>query len=119
MRPLSKLLLAALTLRLTSAQWVQFCDDTACSSNCGEAVDITNPGCLNEVGRNSLYYQGGTWEDVSLVVSPGSDCDCQDSCFATFSTDTAPGCYALENVGGAQSFRFIGDACEADNCGAY
>jgi hypothetical protein len=116
---LHNIILAATALSVASAQWVSFCDDSDCTTNCGEAVDATNPGCLNEVGRGSFYYQGGLWEDVSLVVSPGSDCPCQDTCFSALTVDSTAGCYALEGVEGAQSFRFIGSSCEANNCGAY
>ena len=113
------LVLAAAALSVVSAQWVQFCDDSDCNDNCGIPVDATNPGCLNEVGRGSIWYQGGMLEDVSLVVSPGTDCPCQDDCFAALTVDSTAGCYTLENVEGAQSFRFIGNSCEANNCGAY
>lgn len=58
--------------------WGMFCDDTDCSQNCGISVKITDPGCLNQNGRQSVLFHGadtGTG-DYSLVVSPSADCPC-------------------------------------------
>ncbi|KAI1137787.1 hypothetical protein F5Y05DRAFT_386356 [Hypoxylon sp. FL0543] len=60
----------------TGTTWAQFCDDTACSVNCGVAVDVTNPGCLaREWGRKSIKLHGQSrWfrvSDFSSVLLEG------------------------------------------------
>lgn len=119
MLSLYKVALGLAALSTVSAQWASFCDDDACSENCGIAVDVTNPGCLNEVGRNSVYYQGSgisVWEQVSLLASPGSDCPCQSDCALFFDANSEEGCYTWEGLGIAQSLRFVGGECPANNC---
>ena len=101
--------------------WAQFCDDGACTVNCGESVDTDNPGCLNEVGRNSIYFHGefNNRDSNSLVFSPTSDCPCQNECLDGIVTSTGYGggyCYSLEGNVFAESFRFIEGGCGADNC---
>lgn len=98
--------------------WAQFCDDTACSTNCGTWVDITNSGCLAESGRGSWYMKNSGDVSVGLVYSPADSCNCQTSCDAI----TSDGCHILNSTltGTTHSFRFI-DAgndkwmCEAPN----
>lgn len=58
--------------------WAMFCDDTDCSQNCGQSVEVSNPGCLNQNGRQSIRFHGSEFSsDYSLVVSPSADCPCQ------------------------------------------
>lgn len=58
-----------------------FQDDAACSVNCGEWVDLMNPGCLNEVNRLSVHVKSnGPDPLVGLVYSPTPDCPCQSEC---------------------------------------
>ena len=121
--------LRILTLALTafalsrgaSAQvWAQFCDDNACAINCGESVDVSNPGCLDESGRNSiLFHEGdlGPTEEFSLVFSPEPGCNCQNECIDSIAgPNGVPGCYDLNGNQFATSFRFIGGSCGGDNC---
>ncbi len=56
--------------------WAQFCDDNACSLNCGESVDIGNTGCLGETGRNSILYHndGGSSEGFGLTFFSDGGC---------------------------------------------
>ncbi|KAI0394669.1 hypothetical protein F5Y17DRAFT_457737 [Xylariaceae sp. FL0594] len=96
--------------------WAQFCDDTQCSQNCGESVKVSNPGCLNEGGRQSILFHGAdltSHGDFSLVVSPSGDCPCQDTC------TTVPAnfqCWDISQYSAQQSFRFIGGHCSSNNC---
>ena len=99
-------------LNAASAQWAQFCDDNACSVNCGISVELSNPGCLDEVGRGSIYFHDSS-PDYALVFSPGGECPCQNECIDGIGAD---GCYNLDGHSFAESFRFIGDSCEANNC---
>lgn len=47
------------TLVSADGKWAQFCDDDACSVNCGIAVDVENTGCLaNEYNRGSVRFHG-------------------------------------------------------------
>ncbi len=47
--------------------WAHFCDDTACAVNCGEDVNVLDPGCLSEVGRNSIFFHDfGKQNDVNF-----------------------------------------------------
>lgn len=34
--------------------WAYFCNDEHCSEGCGISVDMSNPGCLGEIGRKSV-----------------------------------------------------------------
>jgi hypothetical protein len=123
------LLIAAAAIPLTAASpanntvshaaqsdfWAMFCDDTECSQNCGQSVKVSNPGCLNENGRQSILFHGGDVGsgDYSLVVSPSGDCPCQDTC-TTVPTNNL--CWDISQYQDAQSFRFIGGHCASDNC---
>lgn len=98
--------------------YATFYSDDACTQNQGSPVDTTNPGCLNEGGRQSIYFQSATSSGASLVISPGSDCPCQSGCIGDIATGDAY-CYNLNNFDGAAnapSYRFIGDPCGPNNC---
>ncbi|KAJ7716835.1 hypothetical protein B0H16DRAFT_1279285, partial [Mycena metata] len=60
----------------------QFCNDKACSQGCGISVALSNPGCLNKNGRQSIMFHGDTSSlgRFALVVSPSGNCSCQDTC---------------------------------------
>lgn len=93
--------------------WAQFCNDNACSQGCGQSVDLSNPGCLNQSGRKSIRFHGSGGGDHSLVVSPGSDCPCQSTC-ATVPSGSE--CWDISDYSDALSFRFIGGGCDPNNC---
>ncbi|KAI1463478.1 uncharacterized protein F4812DRAFT_446287 [Daldinia caldariorum] len=95
--------------------WAMFCDDTECSQNCGQSVQVSNPGCLNQNGRQSIRFHGGDVGsgDYSLVISPSGDCPCQESC-SSIPTNTE--CWDISRFQDAKSFRFIGGHCDGNNC---
>ncbi|KAI0538581.1 hypothetical protein GGR58DRAFT_512999 [Xylaria digitata] len=95
--------------------WGQFCDDTGCSQNCSGSVRISNPGCLNQIGRQSIRFHGPDIgrRDYSLVASPSGDCPCQDACL-TIPTNIT--CWDISNHQNALSFRFISGHCDSDDC---
>ncbi|KAJ7249603.1 hypothetical protein C8J57DRAFT_1723813 [Mycena rebaudengoi] len=100
--------------------WAQFCNDKACSEGCGISVAVSNPGCLNENGRQSIMFHGATSElkRFALVVSPSENRPCQDTCRVLSDTQ----CMDISAFGGQdQSFRFNGASqgggtCDANNC---
>ncbi|KAF8177801.1 hypothetical protein K438DRAFT_1554463, partial [Mycena galopus ATCC 62051] len=100
--------------------WAQFCNDKACSEGCGISVAVSNPGCLNENGRQSIMFHGSTSSlgNYALVVSPSENCPCQDTCRVLSDTQ----CMDISAFGGQdQSFRFNGASqgggtCDANNC---
>ena len=96
--------------------WAQFCDDNACSVNCGASVAVNNPGCLDEYGRGSIAFHGDIDLYYSLVMSPGPDCPCQDECIEGIVYGGVPDCYDLAGHTSAESFRFVGQSCDANNC---
>ena len=101
----------------SATTYASFCDDAACSVNCGESVSVDNPGCLEEVGRNSIQFHDLNIQDVSLVFSPGDGCNCQDDCIDNIVTIGHEGdCYPLSGHQIARSFRFIGGSCGDNNC---
>ena len=93
--------------------WAQFCDDTGCSQGCGQSVQVSNPGCLNESGRRSILFHGSAGQDYRMVVSPSGDCPCQQTC-ASIPTDVT--CWDISLYQNAQSFRFQSETCASDNC---
>lgn len=103
--------------------YATFYDDDACTKNPGEAVDTQNPGCLEEGGRYSIYFQSGTQageEHAALVVSPASGCNCQSTCINNAAAGNAY-CMNLNDYPGAAnapSYRFVGnkDGCDPNNC---
>ncbi|KAK3681333.1 hypothetical protein B0T22DRAFT_387931 [Podospora appendiculata] len=102
-----------ITTVIQADYWAQFCDDTDCSQGCGESVQVSNPGCLGETGRRSILFHGGAGGDYALVVSPSGNCPCQSTCA---SVPTGVQCWDISQYQSAQSFRFIGGSCGADNC---
>lgn len=96
---------------------------TLCTANGGTAVDVNNPGCLAETGRNSVYLQAGDiGGGAKLVASPDGACGCQNFCSVVGMGNNA-GCLNLQDFGypAAGSYRFIDAAtndntCEANNC---
>ncbi|KAI1324118.1 hypothetical protein F5Y16DRAFT_424247 [Xylariaceae sp. FL0255] len=109
------LFIAATAAPLVRADyWAMFCDDTDCTTGCGESVSVTNPGCLNESGRQSILFHGDIDSgDYSLVVSPSGNCPCQDNCETIPSGTT---CLDISLYEDAQSFRFISGNCGSNNC---
>jgi hypothetical protein len=105
--------------------YATFYDDTACSVNGGEAVSLSNPGCLNESGRNSIYFQSGSNQSGVLIISPSPDCPCQNGCIYGVGAGEGDAAYC-QNIDGTSngpsgSFRFIsmlsaGNKCPPDNC---
>lgn len=101
--------------------YATFYNDNACTQGAGQAVDITNPGCLaNEYGRNSIYFQSGFYApQTALLWSPGNTCDCQNNCVQV---SDLPGwgsdgfCYNMNGNPFATSFRFIEGPCPPNNC---
>lgn len=122
--------LLALMLPVAHAEaWAQFCNSDDCN-DCGESVSITNPGCLNENGRNSVKFHGYSVtsgaEVIHMVVSPSPDCPCEASC-STVRTGAAgvdwTGVFGVIGGGGCmkippgQSFRFQSQTCsQYSNC---
>ncbi|KAI1332119.1 hypothetical protein F5Y16DRAFT_358573 [Xylariaceae sp. FL0255] len=103
--------------------WVHFCDDEDCSENCGIGVALSNPGCLNEPHRKSLYVvdtQGSPGTNFWAALSHEKNCPCQDQCIALpiiTHTFTRQGCFNIKEYQWAHSWRFLNDVCfEADNC---
>ena len=119
-------LLAATAGYATATTFAQFCDDTACSVNCGISVSVDNPGCLNEAGRHSILFHGDNVQPVNLVFSPTPDCPCQNECVtpvkcAGATCGAVQQCLDLSGNMLAESFRFIGGGisnnhCDANNC---
>lgn len=98
--------------------YATFYDDDACKQNGGIAVSTANPGCLNESGRHSIYFQSGTESGKSLVVSTKADYNCQKTCIGGIATGKAY-CYNLNtfpNAANAPSYRFVSNTCDNNNC---
>ncbi|KAI0841195.1 hypothetical protein F5Y06DRAFT_293683 [Hypoxylon sp. FL0890] len=96
----------------TGTIWAQFCDDTACSVNCGLAVSVNNPACLaREWGRNSIKLHGSDFIGAYLVHSPGLNCDCQNDCTAIPGMGT-PTCMDISKNPPAKSYRFQLSTCK-------
>jgi hypothetical protein len=98
--------------------YATFYDDNACTQNPGEAVSCNNPGCLNENGRHSIYFQKASTDNIyNLVFSPSPNCPCQNHCeTAIVGLKYLPRCESLDGKPNAESFRFIQGRCDADNC---
>jgi hypothetical protein len=101
----STLTVLALSLFATTtlAGWAKFCNDDNCSEGCGAAVDLDNPGCLNQYNRRSIKFSGTISQDVNLVASPNPGCDCQNYCEETIQRawtgvfDQRPSCFTLRD----------------------
>lgn len=103
--------------------YATFYDDNACTQNPGEAVSAANPGCLNESGRHSIYFQDGTDDNgYNLVYSPSQNCPCQSYCYPSIAAggNGLPKCVSLDGTPSAESYRFVGtgfsSGCDANNC---
>jgi hypothetical protein len=104
--------------------YATFYDDNNCSQNGGRAVSCANPGCLNESGRHSIYFQkASTDKSYNLVFSPSPNCPCQSYCQNDIvGSQYLPACVSLAGKPSAESFRFIEDGlgqargCSANNC---
>jgi hypothetical protein len=109
----STLTVLALSLFASNAfaGWAQFCNDDNCSEGCGAAVDLDNPGCLNQYNRRSIKFSGTISQDVNLVASPNPGCDCQNYCEETIQRawtgvfDQRPSCFTLRDE--EVSFSFL------------
>jgi hypothetical protein len=118
----STLTVLALSLFSTTAMagWAQFCNDDNCSEGCGAAVDLDNPGCLNQYNRRSIKFSGTISQDVNLVASPNPGCDCQNYCEETIQRawtgvfDQRPSCFTLRDEAVSFFFDlvFLGCYCE-------
>lgn len=107
---ITSLAFAIITLMVqgSNAQaWAQFCDDNACSVNCGESVDVNDVGCLTEYGRNSVLFHGASdseSQEVHLIWSPDDACSCQNDCVSDIvGWGTENGCFDMNGHQGASS----------------
>lgn len=87
-----------------------------CSGGQGAGVDITNPGCLGESGRQSVYIPrtDNPSEQMCLVITDSDgDCSCQSEGYNFTPTGF---CAELDDtaMASAQSFRFIGVSMSVD-----
>jgi hypothetical protein len=95
--------------------WARFCNDLAGTEGCGMWVEILNPGCLNEdlAVRKSIVFKN---EDLDrcLIVSPSSDCPCQNACYDL--TNYGIGGWQTWDItgwgSGQMSFRFLDGFCD-------
>ncbi|KAI6084400.1 hypothetical protein F4821DRAFT_170162 [Hypoxylon rubiginosum] len=102
---------------VSGSLWAQFCDDTACNTNCGVAVNVGNPGCLSPEGnRKGIKIHGSNFPGHYLVFSPGLDCNCQNDCI-DIPGSGAPSCIDITGNAAAQSFRFQQTTCKAKEGG--
>ena len=113
---------ASLTLFSSAANgqvFASFCNTFDCG-DCGEGVDVSNPGCLNESGRQSILFEGTAVDPagISLVFSPTPDCPCQNDCMQTIVpvAGAVSNCVPLIGTPDAQSFRFTEGLCTSNNC---
>ena len=106
--------------------WAKFYDDDDCKVNGGIGVSMGNHGCLaNEHGRRSIRIDpganmawfGSAFNSTNLVWSPGNNCECQNRCQNILENNGFGYCL---RIGGesqsANSFRFITQDCDQDNC---
>ncbi|KAI1093114.1 hypothetical protein F5B19DRAFT_174520 [Rostrohypoxylon terebratum] len=109
---------AILTPLVASNVWAQFCDDNACSVNCGTSLSVSNPSCVeNEIGRKSVKVHGNNFIGSYLVNSPDGGCSCQNDCTAIPGTGL-PACIDLTKKKTAQSYRFQLTTCMEDEAGS-
>ncbi|KAI1324769.1 hypothetical protein F5Y16DRAFT_379880 [Xylariaceae sp. FL0255] len=100
--------------------WAQFCNDDACSENCGIWVAIHNTHCLREVNRHSvrlnMVMKPAKWFGIDkhhAVISPDDHCGCQEQCieYKPAAHPTIPGtdhfCWNITEYSHARSWRFI------------
>ncbi|KAI1460373.1 hypothetical protein F4805DRAFT_478833 [Annulohypoxylon moriforme] len=101
----------------TGTLWAQFCDDTACSVNCGVSVSISNPSCLGKQwDRKSVKVHGQNFIGSYLVSSPDENCGCQNDCTSVPGTGL-PACLDLSKKATARSYRFQLTTCKEGEAG--
>ncbi|KAI2464577.1 hypothetical protein F4781DRAFT_439486 [Annulohypoxylon bovei var. microspora] len=112
------ILIGAMLLHLaTGTVWAQFCDDEACSVNCGISVSVENPACLSkEWDRNSIRLHGQDVVSNYLVHSPDEACSCQNDCTSIPGTGL-PTCVDISKKATSQSYRFQITTCKGDEAG--
>lgn len=102
----------------TKWAWATFYDDENCRLNPGRAVNMANPGCLNEAGRKSFSMRNiNYFPPYLLIVSPTNNCPCQSSCRKLDYKDEH--CIRLRGHLVGSSYRFLSDAtgrCPANQC---
>jgi hypothetical protein len=101
-----------------TAIYATFYNDDACTEGAGQPVSTTNPGCLNESGRQSVYFQTATTDkSYYLIYSPSTDCPCQSYAQFIVGEVQLPACVKLDGPA-AQSYRFVEDTgpAAANNC---
>jgi hypothetical protein len=104
--------------------YATFYNDDACTQGAGQPVSVSNPGCLNESGRRSIYFQAGFNDaDVALVESADANCPCQTHCELVGLNEHNSNAFCLTvDLSAYNSMRFIGGpnnagaTCPADNC---
>jgi len=108
--------------------WGQFCDDTACDVNCGQSLQVVNPGCVGELGRNSIMFHhadvlgisgigNGDGSPFALLSFLSTDCSdsCQNSCLDH--TDIGSSyCVDISAFNASLAFQFLPGTCAANNC---
>src|ERR1700761_2536056 len=113
---------------LDSGLWAQFCDDTACNVNCGHSLQVTNPSCVGEPGRNSILFHhadvlgitgtgAGDGSPFALLSFFSTDCSdsCQNSCLDQ--TDTGSSyCAHISVLNASLAFQFLPGTCASNNC---
>ncbi|KAJ5272565.1 hypothetical protein N7478_007690 [Penicillium angulare] len=115
-------LTSTLNRRMSSDdKWGQFCDDSDCSDNCGEWVNMADTGCLNEGGRGSFYVRDSTVDAFFMIASADGDCPCQTSCDGA-GNDRGTGwkagdsCHQLDSDMQSYRFVFADGTCPDDEC---
>ncbi|KAI8965572.1 hypothetical protein F5Y11DRAFT_344448 [Daldinia sp. FL1419] len=95
----------------TGKIWAQFCDDTACTENCGISVDVNDSHCLKGEGpRKSIKFHGSDFVGTYLVHSPDDSCGCQQDC--TEVSRSAPSCIDISGNAPSKSYRFQITTCK-------
>ena len=108
------------TLTERAGGWAYFCDDAACSVNCGPWVSMSNPSCVKGL-RKSFYTKEIGIYDFRLVVSPNSECSCQSDCINGISASNEKSCRDISHAKGEGGYKFIEDThdhgkCDKNNC---
>ena len=81
-----------------------FCDDTACSVNCGEAHEVVNTPCQEESNRNSIYFYTPSAYDSWALAWTADECANALECQNSFAIEE--GCVDLSGNSWADSFSF-------------
>ena len=108
--------------------WAQFCDDAACDVNCGESVQVVNPGCVGKHGRNSIMFHhadvlgisgtgNGNASPFSLISFLSTNCSdsCQNSCLDHIDIKSSY-CVDISAFNASLVFHFLPGTCAANNC---